>query len=125
MSPLPRAFYQIRLELAREPQHPQGDASSGYLITAPLDKDKRFDAALWKEYRDNCRVVRFRPNDRDVGHLVHGPGGNWSFRYDISGDNAEEAGLNLQNEKFVIGEYVSVREGDLIRAYRVTSVEHV
>lgn len=125
MPSLPRAFHQIRLELAREPKHPQGDAKTGYLITAPLDAEKRIDANLWKKYRDNCRVVRFREDDRDVGHLVHGPGGNWSFRYDIAGDNADEAGLKLQNEKFVLGEYVSIREGDLIRPYRVVSVEHI
>jgi hypothetical protein len=125
MSSLPRAFHQIRLELAREPKHPQGDTKSGYLITAPLNADKHLDAGLWKSYRDNCRVVRFRENDKDVGHLVHGPGGNWSFHYDIAGDNADETGFNLQKEKFVTGEYISVREGDLIHTYLVTSVERL
>lgn len=125
MSSLPRAFHQIRLELARERAHPAGSAKDGYLITAPLDSDRHLDAVLWKEYRDNCRVVRFRERDKDVGHLVHGPGGIWSFHYDISGDGKDETGFHLQDEKFVTGEYVSVREGDLLHAYRVTSVEHV
>lgn len=122
---LPRDFHQIRLELAREPRHPAGDARNGYLITAPLDAEKRLDAGLWRSHRDNCRVVRFRADDKDVGHLLHGPGGNWYFRYDISGDNAEEAGINLQDERFVTGEYISIREGDFIHAYRVTSVERL
>jgi len=125
MSSLPRAFHQIRLELAREPGHPSGDARTGYLITAPLDAEKHLDAGLWKAHRDNCRVVRFRRNDKDVGHLVYDPRGDWSFRYDISGDNAAEAGFKLQSERFVVGEYVSIGEGDLIHTYRVTSVEHV
>lgn len=125
MSTLPRAFHQIRLELAREPEHPQGDSRIGYLITAPLDGDKRLDSGLWKKYRDNCRVVRFRENDKDVGHLVHGPGGAWSFRYDIHGDEADESGFHLSEEKFDLGEYISIREGDRVHAYRVTSVEHV
>lgn len=125
MSPLPRAFRQIRLELAREQEHPQGDARIGYLITAPLDDDKRLDSILWKKYRDNCRVVRFRDSDKEVGHLVHEPGGNWSFQYDIYGNSADESGFNLSKEKFDLGEYISIREGDRIHAYRVTSVEHV
>lgn len=125
MTELPRAFHQIRLELAREPQHPEGDAKASYLITAPLDTEKRLDASLWKSHRDNCRVVRLRANDKDVGHLVHGPGGNWSFRYDIYGNAADEIGLKLQDEKFVTGEYISVREGDFVHTYRVTSVEHL
>jgi len=125
MSPLPRAFHQIRLELAREPGHPQGDAKVGYLITAPLDHDKRLDAALCEKYRDNCRIVRFRENDREVGHLVRSADDVWYFQYDISGDGSEESGINLSKEKFSLGEYISVREGERIHAYRVTSVEHV
>ncbi len=125
MAALPRAFHQIRLELAREPNHPEGDPRTGYLITAPLDSQSRLDPGLWKSYRDNCRVVRFRANDKDVGHLLHGPGGNWSFRYDIAGDNADESGFKLQDERFVTGEYISIREGDFIHTYRVTSVEHI
>jgi hypothetical protein len=125
MSSLPRAFHQIRLELSREPEYSAGNAKTGYLITAPLDAAKHLDAGIWKDYRDNCRVVRFRKNDRDVGHLIREPDGNWRFRYDISGDNAEEAGFNLQKEKFVPGEYISIWEGDLIHTYRVVSVEHL
>ena len=125
MSALPRAFHQIRLELAREPGHPEGSAKIGYLITAPLSTEKRLDPELWKSYRDNCRVVRFRENDRDVGHLVHGPGGNWTFRYDIAGDNSDESGVHLQNEKFELGEYISIRDEAGLHAFRVTSVEHV
>lgn len=125
MTRLPRAFHQIRLELAREPEHPRGDANTGYLITAPLDAAKHLDVDLWKAYRDNCGVIRIRENYKDVGHLVRGRGGNWSFRYDIAGNSADESGFNLQEEKFVTGEYVSVREGDLIHTYRVTSVEHL
>jgi hypothetical protein len=125
MSPLPRAFRQIRLELAREPGHPRGDAKTGYLITAPLDDEKRLDPTLWKKYRDNCRVVRFRENDKEVGHLVHGPGDDWSFQYDIFGKGADENGFKLSQERFDLGEYISVREGEIVHAYRVTSVEHV
>lgn len=125
MSSLPRAFHQIRLELAREPHHPEGSAKIGYLITAPLNAEKRIDADLWKSHRDNCRVVRFHEKDRDVGHLVHGPGGNWSFHYDIAGDNSDESGFHLQNEKFELGEYVSIRDSEGLHAFRVTSVEHV
>ena len=121
---LPRSFRKIRLELAREKGRPSGSASSGYIIVAPLDQERRFDAAAWKEYRDACRVVRFRPGeDDDIGHLVHRPGGSWAFRYDIQGDEDDEAGYHFQDEHFEIGEYVSVREADTTHTYRVVSVE--
>jgi hypothetical protein len=36
---LPLSFRRVRLELAREPWHPEGSASFGYLIWAPLDSE--------------------------------------------------------------------------------------
>lgn len=123
---LPRGFRKIRLELAREKGHPAGSAGRGYIIVAPLDHDRRFDAAAWKERRDSCRVVRFRSGENDdIGHLVHRPGGSWAFRYDIRGDEDDEAGYRFEDERFEVGEYVSVREADATHTYRVISVESV
>lgn len=123
---LPRSFRKIRLELAREKGHPAGSASRGYIIVAPLDQDYRFDAETWKAHRDACRVVRFRSGeDDDIGHLVHRPGGSWAFRYDIRGDEDDEAGYHFEQERFEVGEYVSVREADATHTYRVVSVERL
>ncbi len=120
---LPHSFRQIRLELAREPGHPSGSSAYGYTIIAPLDRDRKIDAALWREYRDACRVVKFRPTEDDaVGHLLHRPGGAWAFQYDISGDEDVETGYHFENEKFELGEYVSIREGEAMHTYAVTSV---
>ena len=122
---LPRAFRRIRLELAREPGHPAGSRRHGYVFVAPLDESGRIDAKLWKQNRDDCRVVRFRPNDEDIGHLIHRPGGSWAFHYDIDGDEDDEVGFRFDDEKFVIGEYVSIREEETMHTFRVTSVEPV
>lgn len=123
---LPRTFRKIRLELAREKGHPAGGAGRGYIIVAPLGRDRRFDADAWKAHRDACRVVRFRSGeDDDIGHLVHRPGGSWAFRYDIRGDEGEEAGYHFEDERFEVGEYVSVREADATHTYRVISVEPI
>lgn len=123
---LPSSFRRIRLELAREKGHPQGSASIGYIFAAPLDAEGHIDAELWHKYHDFCRVVRFRPNEPDdIGHLVRKPGGAWAFRYDISGDEEDETGYHFEAERFVLGEYVSIREDDGLHAFRVTSVEPV
>jgi len=125
MTGLPRAFRRIRLELAREARHPAGSRRYGYVFVAPVDETGRIDANLWKANRDECRVVRFRPNDEDVGHLVHKPGGSWTFHYDIDGNEDDETGYRFGDERFVVGEYVSIQEGDAMHTFRVTSVEHV
>jgi len=54
---LPLQFRQIRLELAREPSHPEGDSSVGYIVIAPLAPDGRIDPESWKEHREACRVT--------------------------------------------------------------------
>jgi hypothetical protein len=119
---LPQNFRRIRLELAREPGHPMGSALIGYTLLAPLDDDDRIDAETWKHHRDVCRVVRFRPNEADdIGHLVRKPGGSWALHYDIAGDEDDEAGYRFGDERFVVGEYVSIREDDGMHTFRVVS----
>jgi len=122
---LPRSFRRIRLELARAPgEYPEGDPQFGYQLFLPLTEDGQIDADLWSDYRDHFRVVRFRPDgDKDVGHVIRRPGGSWAFRYDISGDEDDESGYRFQAEKFVVGEYVSVKDDGEEYTFRIVSVE--
>lgn len=123
---LPAQFRQIRIELAREPSHPEGDAAVAYVIVAPLDAGDRIDAKLWREHREACRVARLRPDQADaLGHLVHRPGGGWAFHYDAGTDVPDEVGVHLADERFVLGEYVSVKEADKTHTYRVVVVSHL
>lgn len=122
---LPRSFREIRLELAREASHPEGSRAHGYRLIAPLDAENRIDAALWKAHHDACRVVRFRPNEEDeVGHLVR-HGNYWAFHYDVKGTDSDESGYRFADERFTVGEYVSIHEANGMHTFRVTSVEHV
>jgi hypothetical protein len=50
---------------------------------------------------------------------------HWAFHYDIDGDEDDEVGFRFDDEKFVIGEYVSIREDETMHTFRVTSVEPV
>ena len=124
---LPAQFRQFRLALAREPGHPDGDTEVAYIIVAPLDSQDRIDAGLWREHRDACRVVRQRPDEQDKhGHLVHRPGGGWAFHYD-GGETSlpDEVGYHFADERFLVGEYVSLNEGGKMHTYRVTSVSYL
>ncbi|HUI21085.1 MAG TPA: hypothetical protein VLZ74_08580 [Methylocella sp.] len=123
---LPAAFRRIRLELAREKGHPEGSALIGYRFVAPLDADSRIDPHLWHQYSDFCRVVRFRPNEADeIGHLVRKPGGTWAFRYTVGGGQADETGYHFSSDRFIIGDYVSIREDDGLHTFQIASVEAV
>lgn len=119
---LPAQFRQIRIELAREPDHPEGDTGFAYVIVAPLDANDRIDPKLWREHREACRITRFRPDQDDRhGHLVH-RGGGWAFHY---AGTPDEVGFHFADERFVPGEYVSINEGAKMHTYRVVSVSHL
>ncbi len=113
MSRFPESFRRIHLELAREPGHPGGDGAHGYDIVAPLTADGHLDGMAWKAHKELARIKRFRPGEDDaMGHLVHGPGGRWFLKYDHEAGGDPESGYRFQDEQFVVGEYVSIREDD-------------
>lgn len=115
----------IRLELARDHDHPQGDRACGYEFVAPLDEGASLDAEAWKRHRKDCRVTRFWAGSKpEIGHLVRKPGGAWAFHYDVFGDaDDDETGYRFSHEKFAEGEYVSIKEhDDKVRTFRVVSV---
>ena len=123
---LPAQFRQIRIALAREPGHPEGAAEVSYIFVAPLDAEGRIDPKLWRAHRDACRVARQRPDEEDrFGHLVHRPGGTWAFHYDGETSAPDEAGYHFADERFVVGEYVSINEQGKMHTYRVTTVSHL
>jgi len=125
-SSLPHGFRKIRLELARERGHPEGDSQIAYVLIAPLDAASRIDLETWKDHREASRVVRQRPGELDqAGHLVHTRDGAWAFHYDVRGGTQDETGYRFADEKFSIGEYVSVMENGKPHVYKVVSVDRL
>lgn len=116
--------YRIELELAREPGHPEGDRDHGYRLYLPLTDDGHIDASRYREIPDWCRVLRNRPGEEQAhGRILRGPGGRWLFDYADASTRDDEVGFRLSEERFVLGEYVSIREDDgKTHAFRVVSV---
>jgi hypothetical protein len=122
---LPSQFRQIRIELAREPGHPEGERAVAYILIAPLDPEDRIDPKLWRAHRDACRITRLHPDQEDSrGHLVHRQGGGWAFHYDAEA-RPDDVGFHFADERFVAGEYVSINESGKMHTYRVASVSHL
>lgn len=115
---------QVRLELARDHDHPNGSREHGYDLIAPLDEQGHLDAAEWKKNRDRCRVRRFwagEPNE--IGHLVHRPGGTWAFDYNPKSKSDDKSGFKFDKHRFVPGEYVSLTEHDgVLRTFFIKAV---
>jgi hypothetical protein len=116
-------FRHVRLVLAREKGHPEGDPREGFDLLVPLDERDRIDPTEWKANQEKCRVRHFRPNENDrIGRLRRKPGGQWYFDYAV-GEADDELAFHLSDERFFAGEYVSIRNGGAMHTYRITLVE--
>lgn len=122
---LPGMFRRIRLELAREAGHPDGDRGIGYTMIAPLKADGRLDVATARIYRDDCKVIRFRPGeDSQEGYLRCRPGGFWAFHYELAdGEEDDDRGYKFADHRFIPGDYLTVIEDEGAHTYRVATVE--
>ncbi|MGB8363696.1 MAG: hypothetical protein ACLQUZ_08025 [Rhizomicrobium sp.] len=103
---------RIRLEHARTPDFPEGSASHGYELVAPLTADGHVDAEAWPTVKELCHVLRFwgdEPEQRGLlAHTRHG----WCFLYGASRDAGEEPVFKLDRHRFEPGDYVTVTEPD-------------
>jgi hypothetical protein len=116
-------FRHVKLLLAREKDHPQGQRDKGYDLLVPLDAEGRLDAHEWKIHQAACRVRRFDGTDNDrLGRLRRKPGGQWYFDYE-EGERDDEIGFRLGAERFVAGEYVSIGSEGVMHTYQVARVE--
>lgn len=107
------SLYQIVLRLARNPGFPEGDDSQGYVLIAPLDAQDRLDPVVWRQTRDACTVVRFKPGEeKDAdGRLSHN-GSSWFFHYDEAREGADEPVYRLGDQRLAIGDYLTIHESD-------------
>ncbi len=117
------ALMQIRLELARDHDFPEGSRERGYEFVAPLTGEGELDPAGWHAARKSCWVRRFWPGEDDAnGRLVHHQGRLWAFHYDGAEALPEEPIFRFDRHRFSPGDYVSITEHDgALRTFRVIS----
>ena len=107
------SLIRIVMRLARNPGYPDGDREHGYVLTAPLTSDGWLDPAEWREERERCTVVRFKPgDDKDAdGKLTH-RGEKWFFHYDEAEEGDDEPVFRLGDHRLAVGDYVTIHEAD-------------
>ena len=57
-----------------------------------------------------------------IGRLRRKPGGQWYVDYE-EGEQDDEIGFRLGDERFVTGEYISLQEAGTMHTYQVARVE--
>ncbi|MEX6508420.1 hypothetical protein [Jiella sp. M17.18] len=119
------SFRHVRLELAREKGHPEGDRHQGYDLVVPLDASGHLDPVEWKAHQAACRVRRFHEHEADqIGRLRRKPGGTWYFDY-VEGRDDDEIGFRFGAERFVPGEYVSISHRGVMHTYQIKRVQEL
>ena len=115
----------ILLELARNPDHPEGSSAHGYIFRAPLTPDGMLDKAAVSAHQAECTVRRFWAGQPDeTGHLKRRRNGTWTFHYTGMDSDEDEPIFKFDRHHFVEGEYVSITEHDWVqRTFRVASVK--
>lgn len=118
------SLFHVRMELARGPGAPEGNANEGYEFIVPLTADKKVDAAAWRLHKDRCTVIRFAPDDDEYhGHLAH-VGQGWKFRYETKEFDEEEPLAHLERHTLAEGEYLTVTGYDEeTRTFRIVWVK--
>lgn len=84
---LPANFRRIRLELAREPGHPVGEAGIGYTMIAPLKDDGLLDIETARHFRDQCTVIRFgmaKTVSKAISVAVRAAGGRFTTTWETA-----------------------------------------
>lgn len=115
---------KLRLELAREIGHPDGDRDTAYELTLPLDPDGHIDATSWLDDPAACIVRRIRPGKVDAtGVLARSPHGRWNFDFRDGHDADDLQGIRFGDDRFVPQAFVGVNEDDgKTHAFRVVSI---
>jgi hypothetical protein len=112
---------QVRLELARCREFPEGSREHGYEFSLPLSEEGRIDHDAWLRHRKGASFRRFWGGDEERGQLRHGRHG-WALAFD-PGNEEDELIFKGDEHRFAEGEYVSITERDgITRTFRVVTV---
>ena len=116
----------IRLELGRTTEFPNGDKSQGYEFVAPLTSDGHVDPEAWAIHKEACTVRHFRHDQDEQWGLLRHVGHGWRFDYDRKDDSDDERVFKLDRHVISPGLYVSITEhGGIQRPFKIASVTPV
>jgi hypothetical protein len=116
----------IRLELGRDRDFPQGDPRHGYEFIAPLDRNGHLDAGAWASERQQCTVRSFRPGHEERKGMLRHVGRGWRFDYQPARTDDDEPFFKLDRHVVAPGFYVTITEDDgAQRPFKIVAVTPV
>lgn len=102
---------QVRLELARTPEFPDGSVGRAYILRLPLTDEALIDEIALARNPAMATVRRHWPNEADQRGYIVRRGKGWAFSYAL-GDDDDESVHHLEAHPLRLGESVRIMEPD-------------
>jgi hypothetical protein len=117
------SLMNIRLELGRAHDFPEGDPRHGYEFIAPLNRYGHLDATAWGMERQKCTVRCFRSGQPERRGLLRHVGRGWRFDYQPERKEDDEPLFKLDRHVIAPGLYVTIAEDDGVqRPFKIVAV---
>jgi hypothetical protein len=111
----------VRLELARCTEFPEGSSTHGNELRLPLARNGKLDRDELHKQRGESGFRRFWGEADEHGDIKHGHRG-WLLSF-APGTEEDEVIFNGDEHCFIAGEYVSIKERDgMTRTFHVARV---
>ena len=113
---------KVRLELARCHHFPEGSRRHGYELSLPLTPAGKLDRDGFEKDRRRAGFRRFWGEEEEHHGLLLHRGEGWRLSF-AAGDEVDEVIFRGDEHRFVVGDYVSIKEHDgETRTFRVATV---
>lgn len=117
------SWNNIRLELARASQFPQGSPHRCYLLHLPLAESGLIDEEMVRASPRRATVRRFWPSQPDLRGQVIKVTQGWAFAYE-SWASEDETVFRMDEQPMRVGECIILTEPDGERlSFRVTDIQ--
>ena len=112
----------IRMELARTPEFPEGSASRAYIVHLPLREDGTVDERVLEVTPVMAGFKRFWPNEPDRSGLVVRDGNGWALS--CTGADGREWAVPIEMDRLLPGDRVTIgKQGGGCWLFRVVDLQ--
>ena len=101
----------IRLDLARTAEFPEGSDAHSYLVRLPIDDNGMLEVSRLRRAEERPSVHRTWPDEHDKSGVLIARGRDWVISYQV-GDADDEAIFHLENHPIRLGQYLTITETD-------------
>jgi len=114
-------MFEVRLELAVNPDYENGSDKCGYMLQLPLTEDYFIDEAAYEKHAERFKVTRYWENEPErSGRLVRKWKHTWHLEYT---NNEIEPIFQLDKERLVLGEFIDIRDhGNRMHVFKIVSL---